>query len=77
MMLAAVAVLLIAPATALAQQTVEIGGSQAVLLRPKAPSASVILMPGGISQGNPCSSRAYHGFNGLDSRVVSLAAGFH
>jgi hypothetical protein len=47
MMLAAVAVLLIAPATALAQQTVEIGGSKAVLLRPKAPSASVILMPGG------------------------------
>lgn len=47
MMLAAVAVLLIAPATALAQQTVMIGGSKAVLLRPKAPSASVILMPGG------------------------------
>jgi hypothetical protein len=32
---------------ALAQETVSIGGSNAVLLRPAAPRASVILMPGG------------------------------
>lgn len=30
-----------------ADETVSIGGSQAVLLRPAAPKASVILMPGG------------------------------
>ncbi len=33
--------------TALAAETINIGGSQAVLLRPVAPVASVILMPGG------------------------------
>jgi len=33
--------------SALAAETVTIGGSQAVLLRPAAPVASVILMPGG------------------------------
>src|SRR5216684_5888011 len=33
--------------SALADETVSIGGSRAVLIRPKAPRASVILMPGG------------------------------
>ena len=32
---------------ALADETVSIGGSRAVLIKPKAPRASVILMPGG------------------------------
>jgi hypothetical protein len=36
-----------AGAQASADETVSIGGSQAVLLRPAAPAASVILMPGG------------------------------
>jgi hypothetical protein len=33
-------------------------------------------LDGGTDTGNPCQARAYHGFNGLDGRVVSLAAGF-
>jgi hypothetical protein len=45
--IAALAALLLAPAMAQAQETVDIGGSKAVLLRPQAPTASVILMPGG------------------------------
>lgn len=38
---------LLSAAPALAQETVRIGGSNAVLLRPAAPRASIILMPGG------------------------------
>jgi hypothetical protein len=38
--------------------------------------ARVVWLDGGASSGNPCKARAYHGFNGLDSRVVALAAGF-
>lgn len=37
----------LAAAPAVADETVSIGGSRAVLIRPKAPRASVILMPGG------------------------------
>ncbi|MGH6725715.1 MAG: alpha/beta hydrolase [Pseudolabrys sp.] len=43
----ATAMLSLAQNAALAQETVDIGGSKAVLLRPAAPHASVILMPGG------------------------------
>lgn len=32
---------------------------------------------GGISEGDPCQARAYHGFNGLDGQIVGIAAGFH
>jgi hypothetical protein len=39
--------------------------------------ARVEWLDGGVNSGNPCRARAYHGFNGLDDRVVSLAAGFH
>lgn len=39
--------------------------------------ARVEWLDGGIASGNPCKARAYHGFNGLDEQVVSLAAGFH
>ena len=39
--------------------------------------AKVAWLDGGASEGNPCKARAHHGFNGLDSRVVALAAGFH
>lgn len=34
-------------------------------------------LSGGISVGNPCQALAYHGFNGLDDQVVTLAAAFH
>jgi hypothetical protein len=30
----------------------------------------------GVSEGDPCEARAYHGFNGIDGQVVGLAAGF-
>jgi hypothetical protein len=53
--------------SAFADETVNIGGSRAVLIKPNAPLASVIL----------CEARAYHGFNGVDGQVVGLAAGFH
>jgi len=48
--LSAVALLLSHATGALAQETVNIAGSNAVLLRPGAPKASVILMPGGDGQ---------------------------
>lgn len=31
---------------------------------------------GGANEGDACEARAHHGFNGLDGRVVGLAAGF-
>lgn len=39
--------------------------------------ARAVWLSGGISVGNPCQALAYHGFNGLDDEVVTLAAGFH
>jgi len=39
--------------------------------------ARAVWLSGGISVGDPCEARAYHGFNGLDEDVVTLAAGFH
>ena len=53
----AVVPILCAASAARADETVNIGGSQAVLLKPKAPHASVILMPGGsgaINAGANC-----------------------
>jgi hypothetical protein len=38
--------------------------------------ARVVWLSGGADVGNPCAAQAHHGFNGLDGRVVSLAAGF-
>jgi hypothetical protein len=37
---------------------------------------TVAWMDGGTDLGNPCQARAYHGFNGLDGRVVSTVAQF-
>jgi hypothetical protein len=37
--------------------------------------ARVAWLHGGVSTGDPCEAAAYHGFNGLDARVVSLATG--
>jgi len=39
--------------------------------------ARAVWLSGGVSLGNPCQALAYHGFNGLDDQVVTLAAGFH
>jgi hypothetical protein len=38
--------------------------------------ARAVWLDGGVSAGKPCRARSHHGFNGLDGRVVSLAAGF-
>lgn len=34
-------------------------------------------LDGGVNSGDPCEARSYHGFNGLDGAVVSIAASFH
>ena len=36
----------------------------------------VVWMDGGSNVGNPCQAAAYHGFNGLDGRVVAAIAQF-
>jgi hypothetical protein len=48
----------------------------APFIRWTAGKARVVWLDGGMDEGNPCKARAHHGFNGLDARVVSLAAGF-
>jgi len=37
-----------------------------------APRVDVKTLSGGISEGPPCESWAYHGFNGLDQELVNL-----
>jgi hypothetical protein len=39
--------------------------------------ARVVWVSGGVSEGNPCEALAYHGFNGIDGRIVGIAGGFH
>src|SRR5215217_4390648 len=51
-------------ASAIADETVTIGGSRAVLIKPKAPSASVILMPGGDGNIRPGDQGDIHGLTG-------------
>jgi hypothetical protein len=36
----------------------------------------VVWLEGGTSVGKPCDARTYHGFNGIDGKVVSTAAEF-
>lgn len=36
----------------------------------------VVWLDGGTDQGHPCQARGYHGFAGLDGRVVGAVAGF-
>src|ERR1035437_5734116 len=48
---------------AFADETVSIGGSRAVLIKPKAPRASVILMPGGNGAINAGDNGDIHGLN--------------
>ena len=51
-------------APAVADETVSIGGSRAVLIRPKAPRASVILMPGGDGAIRAGDQGDIHGLTG-------------
>src|SRR6266478_477307 len=51
-------------ASAMADETVSIGGSRAVLIKPKAPRASVILMPGGDGNIRPGDQGDIHGLTG-------------
>jgi hypothetical protein len=39
--------------------------------------ARVVWVSGGVNEGDACQARAYHGFNGIDGRIVGIAAGFH
>ena len=39
--------------------------------------ARVTWLSGGVNEGDPCQARGHHGFNGIDGRVVGLAASFH
>jgi hypothetical protein len=39
--------------------------------------ARVVWVSGGANEGDPCEARGHHGFNGLDGRIVGIAAGFH
>jgi len=54
----------LACAPAMADETVSIGGSRAVLIKPKAPRASVILMPGGDGNIRPGDQGDIHGLTG-------------
>jgi hypothetical protein len=49
--------------SALADETVSIGGSRAVLIKPNAPRASVILLPGGDGAINAGANGDIHGLN--------------
>lgn len=61
---AAAIVIGLAGGPALADETVNIGGSRAVLIKPKAPRASVILMPGGDGAIRAGDAGDIHGMNG-------------
>ena len=54
----------LACAPAMADETVSVGGSRAVLIKPKAPRASVILMPGGDGNIRPGDQGDIHGLTG-------------
>jgi hypothetical protein len=54
----------LAGAPAVADETVSISGSRAVLIKPKAPRASVILMPGGDGSIRPGEEGDIHGLVG-------------
>jgi hypothetical protein len=38
--------------------------------------ARVVWLDGGVSEGPPCEAQAYHGFNGIDGRVVAAVSAF-
>jgi pimeloyl-ACP methyl ester carboxylesterase len=39
-----------------------------------APRKDLIVVEGGVSEGDPCEARAYHGFNGIEETVVTSAS---
>lgn len=41
---------------------------------PKAVATKVMVFSGGVSWGDPCQARAYHGYNGLEADVVGQIA---
>lgn len=41
---------------------------------PKAVATKVMVFSGGVSSGDPCQARAYHGYNGLEADVVAQIA---
>jgi hypothetical protein len=60
----AVILAVLACAPAIADETVSVGGSRAVLIKPKAPHASVILMPGGDGNIRAGDQGDIHGLTG-------------
>lgn len=38
------------------------------------PRKDLILVDGGVTEGDPCEAKAYHGFNGLEETVVNTVA---
>jgi len=63
-LLGAAAILVgLAGGSAFADETVNIGGSRAVLIKPNAPRASVILMPGGNGAINAGDHGDIHSLN--------------
>jgi len=41
-----------------------------------APRTELIVIEGGVSQGDPCEAFAYHGYNGIEREVVEKIAGW-
>lgn len=41
-----------------------------------APRKQLLSFKGGISRGDPCDARAYHGYNGIEEEVVNQIAGW-
>lgn len=52
----------------------EVAGFKERLNRAK--RAEVMWFDGGYSRGNVCQARAYHGFNGIEDRVVAGISGW-
>jgi hypothetical protein len=40
------------------------------------PRKELMAFDGGISVGDPCEARAYHGFNGIEREVIDRIAGW-
>jgi hypothetical protein len=51
-------------------------GGVAPFLAWAAGRARVVWLDGGQSEGDPCEAMAYHGFNGIDGRVVAAVSAF-
>jgi hypothetical protein len=47
-----------------------------VKLRDKSLVTKLIVIDGGVDQGEPCQARSYHGFNGTENQLIEAAAKF-